>query len=100
MTTKKLAVPATPPASGDQSAPIPKKSRKPRTLKVTQPAWYRADFTDGTYRIIEADSAEAVIHAIANVRAATPQDFAQAGKDGVQLESKPTAQPSSDPAES
>lgn len=81
------------PAAGAPPAPIPATGpgSRPRAPKITQPAWYKATLSDGSYRIIEDDSAEAVAARIVSVYPASPQDFAQAGKDGVTLESKPTA---------
>lgn len=76
------------------------KVRKRRS-RNTQPAWYKVQTIGAdTYRIMEDDGPEAIVARILSITPATPQDFVQAGRDSVALESKPIAGAATDPAES
>lgn len=87
MSTKKSTGSTT---EGPTQSPAPVKTRKPRKSKSTGPSWYKVSLSDGTYRIIEADSLDAAAAAVVTVTPAGPDEFAQAGADKVPLERKPT----------
>lgn len=95
---KKPAVETAAPETGPQPIPEPAKRtrgpNKPRAPK--QPSFFRVEFDNGSYRMIEDDNEAAVMARISpkvTITSATWQQVHQAGIDGVKLEHKPLPTP-------